>query len=102
MVAIEEASNNISDELGDAGKYAKLALEFKDQYRSLADTYFTLSNEEMRHQQLLHNEVVKLIDEYRRTKGEPPAAMLAVYDYLHKQAIDKAEKVRRYQAMYKD
>ena len=102
MVIIKKLSDKINEELHDACEYAKLALEYKDEYRGLADTFFTLSNEEMRHQALLHNEVVKLIEEHRRTKGEPPANMLAVYEYLHEQAIEKAEKVKRYQAMYKD
>ena len=102
MVVIEKTSGKITEELEDACEYAKMALEYRDQYRSLADTFFTLSNEEMRHQSMLHNEVVKLIDDYRRTSGEPPVEMMAVYDYLHKKAIDKAEKVRRYQALYKD
>ena len=102
MVIIRTLSDKINEELHDACEYAKLALEYKDQYRGLADTFYTLSNEEMRHQFILHGEVVKLIDEHRRTKGEPPEAMQAVYDYLHEQAIDKAEKVKRYQAMYKD
>ena len=102
MVIIKKLTDKINEELHDACEYAKLALEYKDEYRGLADTFFTLSNEEMRHQAMLHNEVVKLIEEHRRTKGEPPANMLAVYEYLHEQAIEKAEKVKRYQAMYKD
>ena len=101
MVVIERTSGKIDEELHDACEYAKMALEYKDQYRSLSDTFFVLSTEEMRHQSMLHNEVVKLIEEYRRTNGEPPEKMLAVYDYLHKKAIEKAERVLRYQEMYR-
>lgn len=101
MVVIERVSDKINEELHDACDYVKLALEYKETYRGLADTFFLLSTEEMRHQSMLHNEVTKLIEEYRRTTGEPPANMLAVYDYLHKKAIEKAETVRRYQEMYK-
>ena len=53
-----------------------------------------LSGEEMRHMQMLHNQVVKLIDNYRRTEGEPPASMLAVYDYLHQKFIDHAKEIK--------
>ena len=102
MVVIKRISEKISDELEDACEYAKLALEYRDERRSLGDTFYQLATDEMRHQNVLHNEVVKVIDEYRRTNGDPPEAMQAVYDYLHEQAIEKAEKVKRYLAMYKE
>ena len=50
---------------------------------------------------LLHNEVVDIIESYRREKGEPPEAMLAVYEYLHKRQIDRSGEVKALQAMYK-
>ena len=31
----------------------------------------------------------------------PPADMLTLYNYLHGKQIDKAERVKRYQEMYK-
>ena len=64
--------------------------------------FYNLSTQEDSHQAALHAEVVKLIEQHRRTKGEPPAAMLAVYDYLHKQAIEKLADARRYQDIYKN
>ena len=51
---------------------------------------------------ILHDEVVKIIEEYRKEHGEPPAAMLAVYDYLHKKHIEDAQKAKTYQTMYRE
>ena len=50
--------------------------------------------------QMLHNQVVKLIENYRKEKGEPPASMLAVYDYLHEKFIEEAKEVEMMQQMY--
>ena len=102
MEVIERISAKIEDELHDACEYAKMALEYRDTYRSLGDTLYALSQDEYRHNLMLHNEVTALIENYRRDRGEPPPEMQAVYDYLHRKAIDKAETVKRYIAMYKD
>ena len=102
MKIIELISDKIDEEIHDACEYAKLALEYKATERGTADTFYSLSQDEMRHSMILHNEVTKLIEEYRKTNGEPPADMQAVYDYLHRKSIEKAEKDKRYQAMYKD
>ena len=42
-----------------------------------------------------------MIEGYRKTHGEPPAAMMAVYEYVHKKHIERLEEARRYQEMYK-
>ena len=51
---------------------------------------------------MLHEQVVRIIDQYRKEHGEPPAPMMVVYDYLHRQAIDNMAEVRRYQEIYKN
>ena len=51
---------------------------------------------------LLHGEVVRQIDRYRKAKGEPPTSMQAIYDYLHEKQIDEAKGVKEYQSMYRN
>ena len=102
MKIIRELSEYIEDEIEDSCKYGKLALEWKDKRRGLADVFFNLSQQELQHMQILHGEVVKLIEEYRATQGDPPEGMLAVYDYLHEKQIDHANEAKAYQMMYKE
>ena len=101
MKIIEKLSEKISEEIHDAKEYASMAIEYRDQHPDLAQTLYSLSLEEMDHMSRLHAEVAKLIEEYRKTNGEPPAAMLAVYDYLHKKQIEAAAEAKNMQAMFK-
>lgn len=102
MKIIQTLSDRIAEEIADANFYVTMALEQKDERPDLAKTLYSISLEEMEHMNRLHNSVSGIIEEYRRTNGEPPADMLAVYDYLHKKQIEKAAEVKTLQAMYKE
>jgi len=101
MKIIQTLSDRISEEIADAKEYATLALETKDDHPELSRTLFTISQQEMEHMRMLHDAVVYVIAEYRRVKGEPPEAMMAVYDYLHKKQIEAAAEAKAVQSMYK-
>ena len=101
MKLIRDLEELIEEEIHDVKKYAKMASELKAEHPSLAQTLYTISTQEDTHQTMLHNEIVKIIEEYRRKEGDPPAAMMAVYDYLHKRHIDKLAEARHYQDIYK-
>ena len=101
MELIKKLSEMIGEEIDDAERYAKCALKYKDEKPSLARLFYTLSQEEMDHMTRLHDAVAEIIREYREENGEPPAAMMAVYDYLHDQHIDEAKEVKAYQEMFK-
>ena len=102
MKIIKILSEKIKEELHDAKSYASMAIEYKDEWPELSRTLYNLSTQEMEHMNLLHNEVASIIKKYRETNGEPPADMMAVYDYLHKEQIEKAVEVKTLQNMYKD
>ena len=102
MKLIEKLSEKISEEIHDAKSYVKMAIEHKEDYPELARTLYNLSLEEMDHMSRLHAQVVEIIESYRKTNGEPPASMMAIYDYLHEQQIEKAAAVKMLQSMYKE
>lgn len=102
MKIIKQLTEMIAEEIEDAGKYARCALTHKDDNRDLADTFYQLSMDEMRHMSLLHNHVVKIIEEHRAKVGEPPASMMAVYEYIHGKNIEAAAEVKAMQALYKE
>lgn len=102
MKLIKELEEMIEDEVHDVKKYAKMAVELKADHPQLAQVLYTISTQEEGHQQMLHGEVVRIIEQYRREHGEPPAAMMAVYEYVHKKHIDKLAEAKRYQEMYRN
>ena len=101
MKLIKILSDKIKDELCDAREYVTMALEYKDENPELSRTLYNISIQEMEHMNLLHNEITVIIQKYRAQNGEPPADMLAVYDYLHKEQIEKSLEVKMLQSMYK-
>lgn len=101
MKIIKILSKKIEEEICDARDYAKMALKYKEEYPDLARTVYNISLQEMEHMNLLHKEVAEIIHKYRDTQGDPPAEMLAVYNYLHEEQIEKAAEVKSMQDMYK-
>ena len=102
MKVIKILSKKIEEEICDAKDYAKMALKYKEEYPGLSRTLFNISLQEMEHMGLLHNEVAELIKKYREEHGDPPAEMLAVYNYLHEEQIEKSAEVKTLQNMYKE
>lgn len=101
MKIIKYLEEKIEDEIHDIEEYAKMAASVKEDHPGLAQVLYNISMQEDAHQAALHAEVVKIIEEHRRTHGEPPAAMMAVYDYVHKKHIEELAEARRYQDIYK-
>ena len=91
----------IDDELEGACEYAEDALLYKDQYPDLAKVYAELSKVELSHADKLHEQVADMIEEYQKKSGEPPAGMMAIYEYQHEKAINKVKEIQLLQSRYK-
>ena len=101
MKIIKCLSEKIGEELKDAEDYIDLALKWKESDQRAANLFSELSDEEMGHMDRLHRLVVDKITKYRTEKGDPPAEMMAVYNYLHAKHVEKAAEVRIKQNMFK-
>ena len=102
MKIIDKISDKIAKEIDYAEEYAKCALEYKDTHPQLAEVYFRIANEKIGHMNLLHAQVIAIIDEYRKKNGEPPEAMKTLYEILHRKHIEHAAAVKGMLALYKE
>ena len=101
MRIIKCLAEQIEDELGDAEKYIDLAIRWKGEEQRAADLFYELSIEEMAHMDRLHRVAMDRIAKHRAEKGEPPAEMMAVWNYIHEKNMAKAAEIRVKQNMFK-
>ena len=102
MKIIKVMAEKIKEELKDAEAYIDLATEWKKEQPGAANLFAELSKEEMGHVNKLHTRVTELIEAYREENGEPPAGMMAIYEYMHEQQIEMAMLVKVKQKMYEE
>lgn len=100
MEIIKQISEKIDEELHDAEKYIKCAYKVDEDYPQVADVYYKLSLEEMNHVTMLHDVVVRIINEYKQ-RNEVPKEMQLLYDYLHERQIKWAAKIKGKQEQFK-
>ena len=94
MRIIQNLSDQIDDEITDARKYAVCSVRYKESDPELSRAYAQLATEELGHVDKLHAQVVRLISEYRASKGEPPAHMLTIYQHVHEREIEKVAEIK--------
>lgn len=98
MKVIKHLVEDIEEEMEGAEHYAKLATQYKDTDRTLADTYAKLASVELDHVNALHDQAVRLI----KASTEPaPASMQAVWDWEHEKQVDTVARIKTMLDMYK-
>lgn len=97
---IRHLSEMIEEEIDGAKTYAMDAVKYKAEYPALSKVLYDITSDELRHIGMLHGEVVKMIEQQRKEKGEPPASMLAVYEYLHEKQIKAVNEIKMMQQQY--
>ena len=102
MKKIANLSDHIRDEIEDAEEYIREAMICKETDREVADLYCKLAEEELQHMAMLHKQVIRVIDLYRREHGDPPVEMQTRYEVLHEVHVADAAKVRMMIQVYKE
>jgi rubrerythrin len=102
MKIIKKLVELIDEELDDSEKYARLALKYKDEDTAMAEMFYSLSLDEMKHMNTLHNAVVKVVSNIKAEDDPRTEGMKIAYDILHEQAIEKAKNVQILQSMYRE
>lgn len=102
MKIIEKLSDKIQKEIDCAEEYAKCALNYKEARPALAETFYKIATEKLGHMSLLHTQAVAIIEEYKKTNGEPPEAMKTLYEILHRHHIEHAAMVKGMLSLYKE
>ena len=100
MRIIKCLSETIECTLDMAEEDIKKAIMYKEEYPVAAKAFYTQSTVLMDSIKGLHDGVVTLIENHRKEKGEPPAPMMAIYNYMHERHITKAAAIKNLQDMY--
>lgn len=102
MKDIEKVSDMIECEIEKAEDYMECAFYFKETRPQLADAIYKIAGNKINDMNLLHEQVVKIIEEYREANGEPPESMKILYDILHRKHINNVAAVKGMMALYKE
>lgn len=92
----------IDDELADSMKYGEKAMHYKDIDTAMAELFYSLSLEEMKHKNMLHNQLVKEMHECIEKYPEKEHEVNAVYDVLNERQVEWENSIRNYQATFRE
>ena len=101
MKVIECISHDIEYMLDKAEDFIKNAVKYQLDYPAVSKSYYAKSVTLMSLVKEMHDDVVSLITAYKAEKGEPPAPMMAIYNYEHGRHMDKAAAIKNLQDLYK-
>ena len=101
MRIIADISDTIEELLDNAEKHIECAHMKKEEYPSVAAAYYKLSLDEIASIAAMHEQVVALIEIYRKEHGDPPERMMGRYEYIHEKHIKKSNKIKILQGLFK-
>ena len=100
MEIIKCLSEDIEETLDAAEHEIKKAIKYKLEHPVASRALYSKSITLMDSIKLLHDAVVALIEGYKKEKGEPPAPMMAIYNYMHEKHMNQAAMIKNLQDLY--
>lgn len=99
MKIIKKMAKQMHEEIEGAETYAKLAVHYKTENPTMAKMYYDMANDEAKHADMIHAEVVKLIDK-QRAIAPPPQVMLDLWADEHAEYVEDYGKAKHMIAMF--
>lgn len=96
MRQIQKIVKNMQKELKGAERYVSCAVEEKaaGSDMEIVNGYLRMAQAELDNATILHDIVVKVIEKYRQSKGEPPEVMKQLWAYEHKDYVDWVSEIK--------
>ena len=101
MKVIKQIVEDIEDELEGAEHYAKLATQYRDTDKQLADNYARMAQTELGHVNDLHDQVKRIVKEQNENGIETPESMQSVWTWEHNKMIDTSVRIKTLIDVYK-
>lgn len=94
MKIIKDLIEKMDDTLEEVECYADKAILLREEHKSLADTYNKVGEMHIQIYDILHKQVVSLIDENKKSGVQPPPEMLAIWNYEHEKLVEEFTKAK--------
>ena len=100
MKVIKRVSDDIEEQIEMAQCYGKAAMELKEDYPALAEVYAKAAAQMLDIMNSFHTQIVNIITEYKKAKGDVPKEMQILYDILHEKHISDTITAKSIIALY--
>lgn len=101
MKILTKMIDKADDTLEEIEWYAEKAMHYKADHKEIADVYNKIADMHITIYDMLHKEMVNLIDENKRNGHTPPPEMLAIWDYEHEKLIKRFAEAKLMVEEYK-
>jgi hypothetical protein len=94
MKILKDLIAKAEDTLDEIEWYAKEALILRNEHKELSDVYIKIAESHVSIYNMLHERMVALIGEQRKTGTPPPVGMLEIWNYEHEKLIKEFSEAK--------
>ena len=87
MTILKHLIAKADDTLDEIEEYSEKAMLLKSDHKSIADTYIKIAEIHINIYDMLHKEMVSVIEEHKRMGHQPPPEMMAIWEYEHEKLV---------------
>lgn len=94
MKLLKDLIGKANDTLEEIEWYAEKAYHLKAEHKAIADCYIKIAEMHEDIYRMLHDKMVMVIEEYKKSGHEPPKEMLIIWEYEHEKLIKEFSEAK--------